>query len=252
MTEVDLCERVRDWLERCGFEVYPEVAGWDLIAVRLAPGQLAVRGRDRTVLALEQVGIHAKLRANCDVLAQAMRDDDHRRYPAHPFVAVPRPGQAFVRVARQLGLGVIDSDGRKRRPAWKTRADPAGAVDPVAVAWPQAHGNPQLVLPPIASRVIVAGAPSPRSLSPWRVKALRFLIWARQQESFAASDVAGFGLRPHWAQSWGLLLRYEPRRNKAGRSYNCPVYRLRTEPELLPDAGYKDVAAELLERDPDR
>ena len=249
-TEVHLCERVRDWLERLGFDVYPEVGGWDLVATTAEPRRIE-KYSGRVVRPGEQVGFHAKLRASCQVLAQAIpppSDGLGYRYPRWPYVVAPSPGVGFRIVARHLGIGVVDAAPERARRRRRRTVSGALVVDPEVVVDPGYAPGPkslQLDLPPIASRAIVAGAPSPRSLSKWRIGALRFLIWARRRETYAPADLDGFGINRRWAERWGELVRYEPRANRAGRSYNCPVYRLTERAGVLPDAGYRDVLTEL-------
>lgn len=244
MTEVELCERVREWAERIGFVVYPEVDGWDLV---LVPEKAVRLDMTHDVDPGHQVGVHAKLRANCDVLAQAMPRRRHRR-PHIPLVAVPRPGPGFREVARALGIGVIDTEPA-RRYRWQKTNPGRHQHDPVVCGWPVKVGTDSpLVLPPIASLAIQAGSPSPRVLSDWRVKAIRFVAWARAEGSFTIADLERQGIGRHWAERWGDFLetRAVVRR---GRPVRINVYSLTDRP-VLPDRGYEDVAAELLAAGP--
>ncbi len=270
MSEVDLCDRLREWAERLGFEVFPEVKGWDMVLV--LPAGVAPAGlqppRSRyapppihLVQPGQQVGIHAKLRASCELLAQAMAPARRWRtgtsYPHLPFVAAPRPGEGFCALARRLGIGVIDTDPQARRPRWHgiTEADRRRS-DPLVKAWPGAEYNAlhaagslkPLALPPIASRAIRAGAPSPRVLSTWRVSAIRFLAFARAADTWTVADLERHGINRAWADRWGDLVETRPIVRR-GRSVRVNIYRLITDASRLPDAGYEDVAAELLAAD---
>lgn len=241
-SEVDLCDRLRDWAERLGFEVYPEVHGWDLILVADKPTALERHGTE--IQPGEQVGVHAKLRSSCEVLMQALPWNDDTPGPRHPFVAVPQAGQGFKFIAHRLGIGVIETDIHGRLPTWK-RAELPPEIKIVGYARPRPLSVAQLKLPPIASRAIVAGAPSPRVLSEWRVKALRFLAFARGRTTFTGSDVVRFGLGKSWVDNWGEPDDWmtEVRR---GKTVRVRTYRLTTKAEKLPDWGYRDVAAEML------
>lgn len=261
-SEVDLCDRLRDWAERLGFEVYPEVSGWDLVLAAAEPRVLckldmAYEGErlgPQTIHAGVQVGIHAKLRANCEVLVQALPPHDDypniRRYPNRPFVAVPRPGEAFCVLARRLGIGVLDTEGRKPHRTWRgvLEKKPDSRYEPEVRVWPRAHHHEQLELPPVASRAIRAGAPSPRVLSAWRANAIRFLLWARTVESFRVADLARFGIARNWADRWGEHVETVPEMRR-GRTVRVNVYKLTTKAERLPDWGYADVAAEIAAAD---
>lgn len=241
-SEVDLCDRLRDWSERLGFEVYPEVHGWDLVLVADKPTALERHGIE--IQPGEQVGIHAKLRPSCEVLMQAVPWNEDTPGPRHPFVAVPQAGHGFKFIAHRLGLGVIETDTHGRRPTWKRVELPPE----IKIAeWPRARPPhvSQLKLPPVASRAISAGAPSPRVLSEWRVKALRFLAFARGRATFTCSELVTFGLGKSWVDNWG-----EPEdwttETRRGKTVRVRTYRLTTKEEKLPDWGYRDVAAEML------
>lgn len=233
-SEVNLCDRLRDWAERLGFEVYPEVAGWDLVLVTGEPRTLGRHGLE--VSPGEQVGIHAKLRANCDVLAQALPGDFASYGPTWRMVAAPVTGRSFCYIAGRMGIGVIQAS-----PPVPGYRDPG---DPRVMQEPRRSDAQPLALPPVASRVIAAGAPSPRVLSPWRVKALRFLEATRAAGTFTATSLKGFGLSKSWVDRWGVATDWclEDRRGKAVR---VRVYRLTDKADRLPDFGYSDVAAEL-------
>lgn len=234
--ETDLCDRIREWSERQGFEVYPEVSGWDLVLVTAEPRTLDARGRALNVMPGEQVGIHAKLRANCEVLCQAYPNADPEfvnwtHGPTFPMVAVPVAGNGFSFVAARLGIGVITSPDER---------------GPRIDTLPRRAQSKPLHLPPVASRAIVAGAPSPRQLSVWRVKALRFMagVRATSDQRFTVTTLKAYGLSASWVERFGVAVDWtsEIRRGKAVR---VRVYRLTDKAEQLPDWGYKDVAAEL-------
>lgn len=233
-SEVDLCDRLREWAERLGFEVYPEVAGWDLVLVAGEPRTLGRYGQD--VAPGEQIGIHTKLRANCDVLAQAV-PGGLTYGPTWPMVAVPVAGGSFRYISRLLGIGVIEAAPKPYQ------------GDPRITESPRRSTQEPLHLPPVASRAIVAGAPSPRILSPWRVKALRFLAWARQNETWTASQLVSFGISKSFVDNFGVAVDWTIETNKQRKQVRVRTYRLTDKAERLPDWGYADVAAEIAAAD---
>lgn len=244
-SEIELCNRIRAWAEGLGFEVYPEVSGWDLVLVADKP--IALKRHGTEIQPGEQVGIHAKLRPSCEVLMQALPWNEDTAGPRHPFVAVPQAGQGFKFIAHRLGLGVIETDALGKLKGWhSTERERVLKIS----EWPRARPPhvSQLKLPPVASRAISAGAPSPRVLSEWRVKALRFLAFARGQATFTCSDVVRFGLGKSWVDNWG-----EPddwtTETRRGKTVRVRTYKLTTKAEKLPDWGYRDVAAEMLAAD---
>lgn len=233
MTEVDFCRQLREWAEAAGFVAYPEVEGWDLVLTTDAPREL---GRAFDVAPCEQVGVHAKLRANCDVLAQACAYPGIRG-PTWPVVAVPVSGDGFKAIARRLGIGVIETKGGGYKKDC-TR---------VTQAPRRSKETPPLVLPAIACRSILAGSPSPRQLSPWREKALAFLRFARANDGkITVADLKTHGLSVSWVDRWlsGTGVRVK-QRNARGKEVSVMTYRLHCNQRQLPDWGYQDVAAEL-------
>ncbi len=255
-TEADFCARLRAWGEALGFVVYPEVSGWDLVFVSKVDVEVKVPNQGhQVVLAGRQLGIHAKLKANCDLLAQACVSE-YGTGPAYRFVAVPRgAGPGFLNVASRLRIGVIEERD-----------------EPVVVSHVPSPGNFEpLSLPPIASRALAAGIPNPRTLSQWRVKALRFLAFARAQdgENLTRRDLKAFGLGVEWANEWLVPMGYkyadnddprpvtyrrslqmhamgeEKERRRGKAVVKIRTYRLTPDAEKLPDFGYEAVAEEL-------
>lgn len=235
-TEAQLCNRIRSWAENLGFDVFPEVFGWDLVLRLRDGGLLSVQIGERTsVKPGEQVGIHAKLRSNCDVLAQAMTPPGHMApYPTFGMVAVPVAGFGFRLLARRLGIGVLVTDRENMR---TTVPEPTVVVPPR-----RSEKGVTLPLPMLASRAIAAGVPSPRVLSTWREKALKFLRWARQHDGrLTRANLIEHGLTVSMADRW--FVDTGDRARTRGRS--CWLYRLTDNRQALPDHGYEDVYAEL-------
>ncbi len=239
-SEAAFCERLRTWAENLGFTVYPEIDGWDMVLCAEREIMIDIpRSLEEGWAAYQQVGagvqigIHAKLRASADVLAQAVGPLAHHdpAYPALPFVAVPRHGPGFAVLARHCGVGVICE--------WEDTF--------VVRVRPRPGRTPRpLSLPPIASRAIQAGAPSPRALGDWRIKALRFLEWARAQESIVLEDVRRFGLHPSRFAKWLRPVGFRYADGKGKRAVvKLTTYRIREGKSTLPDVGYEDVMAEL-------
>lgn len=260
-SEADFCARLRAWAEGRGFVVYPELDGWDLVLVAPHGG---ITGFGGTLYAGDQVGVQAKLRPSFEVLDQCAMPGgeagplDPTEGPAFRFVACPAPaGTAFLRICSRLNVGVILEE----------------ATFTVAHASRRERREP-LALPPIASRSIAAGAPSPRQLSPWRVKALTFLAFARDTmggENLTMAHLRAHGLNKSWAQEWMIPMGWtygEREATSSQRSYTghlrlqasgraiehraggravvkVRLYRLRADPEAMPDHGYEDVYAEL-------
>lgn len=220
--ESDLCADFRDAAESDGWVVYPERAGWDLVLVW--PGEAPVPSGATLLEEGSQVGVEAKLRANADVLAQAI-GHPMREGPDYRAVLVPKASEAFVAVARAIGLGVYTY---RHCGSWRYRG---GWERPrKTVAAPARHWAPRkrLWLPPVVPRH-AAGVPSPRPLTPWRVRALRLCHRLRHQGYVTTQDFRELGLSMDaWRDRW-------VRRQYPGRG---AVYVMVPGAEL-PDAGFE-------------
>lgn len=217
--ESELCDDFARAAAADGFEVFPEVANWDLVLVRDGA----------------QVGVQAKLRANFDVLVQAIAGASPRRAgPAHRAVLVPRSSPAFRAVARALRLGVYDhrhvSDHERvsasRRGVYKMRR---GAILVPADRWE--HKKP-LWLPPVAHGS--GGVQSPRPLTRWRVQAIKLCLRLEERGYVTTADFKDLGIpaatwRDRWVRrdgSEGRLARY-----------------VAVEGAELPIEGFREIAA---------
>lgn len=165
-SEADLCAETRPLFEAAGWDVYPEVGGWDLLLVMggnaSSPPAWLLRGR--SFVSPEpgfQVGVEAKLRPGLKVLAQVC--DRVRYYPrgAHPNAAailVPRRSSEFKAVCDSLQIEVVTPQMFTRYP-WHFAPAPR---------WPGSG----LKLPEVALQGS-GGEASPRVMSAWRHGALR-------------------------------------------------------------------------------
>lgn len=204
--ETDLCDEFATRARESGWTVYPETGGWDLLLVSANA---------------TQVGVQAKLRANFEVVAQAMwRSLYTPEYgPDFRAVLVPAAPPGFRAVCDELRIHVY----LPAEEAW------ARAVvvppDPLRRATSRRH-----VLPPIVPSWS-GGAPSPKTLSRWRVGALRLCALLRSRGYITAADFKAQKVdRSRWvAAGWVRgegergSLRYVPGHNAAG----------------LPDVGYE-------------
>lgn len=227
-----MCAAIRAWAEGRGFTVWPEVEGWDLVLTCERPTFLDVLTE---VQPGQQLGIHAKLRAGCEVLAQAR---SMNRRPTWRMVAVPVASREFAEIAEALKIGVVVTSKHRGR---ELRS-------PIVVARPQMSSGELLRLPSIASRAILAGLPSPRVLSPWRDRALRFEVFARANDGrITVDDLKRHGFKRHWADRWLVRATGDDGRVVPGPLFNkrLGMYRLHPNPMHLPSYGYEDVREEI-------
>lgn len=197
MTEADLCLWFQEVAQEAGFTVYNEWADYDQLLV--AP--------DGT-----QIGVEAKLRANSEVLSQAIdgwqwrkREDPHDkrfsgnswadRGPQTRAVLVPKASKAFRYIADALGVVVFakrdyERSRWRRRRFWEISKE--GRYQ-----WGKGAD-----LPPFIPDV-VAGKPSPVRLTPWKIKAIRLCNRLRDKGFVTVRDFKEFKVSPtRWQHHW--------------------------------------------------
>lgn len=206
-TEGELCDYFSATAKVNGWDVFPEVNSWDLVLVN---GGV-------------QIAIEAKLRGNIQLLAQVMNRTRNRRLcPDFRAVLVPIATTDLVDVCFYLRVVLFTSGTRLVNP------NPRFCLDP----------GKRLVLPSVPLQT-GGGRPSPRTLSPWREKALRMCIRLRRDGFVTGQDFEELKLhRQHWIRTW---------LNRDGKVGRYARYVLRPD-AVLPDFGYereRDLIAEV-------
>jgi hypothetical protein len=233
-TETDLCRAFLDGLPP-DWTAYPETAGWDVLLVRNGV----------------QVGIQAKLRANQEVLLQALptlriwRERQRISGPRYRGILVERTTgrteesrrtnlHRFAAIARHLRLLVLRPPTESHLPFpddWLGRAEPNGLnrrmsyqlvrrARPTSIDWRWYRWNPSRPedLPPVVPRV-PAGVPSPEVVSLWSVAAVRLELLCRERGFVTARDAREIrdDLGAKWNPSTLLKRFFEHRPPPRGR-----------------------------------
>ncbi|AVH90210.1 hypothetical protein [Stenotrophomonas maltophilia] len=206
-TEAALCTCLIDCLAAAGgWEIYPETAGFDILAVWKATGH--------------QLGIEAKLQLNAKVADQILPahwSNAHQRGPDFRAVLVPCTTAANYGIARMLdalGVQVLVPDsciGRwKMEPGQQIQREVQRHGLHQAAPWDRASGdlrewgptawfdwNPtkRCELPEFVPKV-AAGVPSPLQLTPWKVGALKVLADLELDGFTTAKGVRAHGVDP--------------------------------------------------------
>jgi hypothetical protein len=184
MLESELCQQFISWIKPQGYKVYPEVKGWDMVVVPTS-------GRVLREPSGGQVGIHAKLRGNVEVLAQCLD-----KGPGTRFVLVPWASWEFKRVANALGLGVI-CFCRKRKVMDEWEYFGGFEIWGESKVWT----TTEFWLPPIETDR-PCGVQSPQSLTPWRVKALEICRLFESKGVLTSKDFKRVGINMNtWVQA---------------------------------------------------
>lgn len=224
-SEAALCAAFMETARAQGLEVYPETSGWDMLVVDPGTG--------------EQAGIEAKKRANVDVLYQAL-GSEHQAGPEVHAVLVPSASQAFARVAYELRIvsiqgWIFDEETRRSQRSYTRAPVVRDILFDRTPRW--VHPGPAWV--PEVQVDLVAGAPSPRSLTPWKMAAVRMALRLRETGTVTRREILDAGMGwALWRDRW-----LEPTGEVRNRS---TLYRARPD-AALPDVLYPAVAQALRE-----
>jgi hypothetical protein len=256
MQESDLCADLRPWLEKAGLIVYPEVSDIDLVAVpNGATAGSFVRPEEDRLLRQEPrwedtdcIAIQAKLAANCEVLEQAVW---RSRGTSIRFVAVRRAGSAFIKIAHQLGVGVLIMEEAKL--SWSTKGGtlwgrPAlgWRLVPAPKRWPV---KKPLELPRVVTD-LPAGCASPSPLTKWRERALLICHILRTRGWVTSADFKEHGITTnYWLRA--QLIKAEGKIPVAGASR--PLHKFVMNPgqaHAMPDLGWEQIRDQLVAATP--
>jgi hypothetical protein len=174
--EADLCSAFLA-LVPDGWLAYAETGGFDILLVRQEDGF--------------QIGVQAKLRLNAKVLCQALEMGRASAItdpnPDCRAVLVPKGavGADMARLCAHVGLTVIGLDpGRPDRFAPdlpRLKQDGEGRV------WFEQGPSRRIPLPDLVPDVI-AGAPAPRKLTAWKIKAMRIAVTLEREGRVVRED----------------------------------------------------------------
>lgn len=180
-TEAELCKAFLASIPSDKWTAYPETCGWDIVLVRKADGF--------------QIGIEAKLRLNAKVITQALERwgsscADHAG-PDCRAVLVPEDAVGeFSLIATYIGLTILKMriPGRYRYYAGRD-FDPGlpGGPHTGAGDWHRWMPTKRCELPEYVPDV-PAGVASPRTLSAWKIKAIKLSVILEKRGHLVRSD----------------------------------------------------------------
>ncbi len=234
-SEAELCDAFAARARATGWEVYPEVSGWDLLLVWTGDAPIPspacaydhmsvsfyskvyaiTQDWDGTLKPGDQLGLQAKLHPNLQVLSQGISDLEAKwKGPDFRGVLVPHTNPEFNLIASQLGLRVYVEN---------TERD---VILPPLVRW---RTGGKVWVPPVVP-TWSGGLPGPRTLSKWRVGALRLCARLRAGSELSKDDFKAAGIEHRTWVSRGWVTG-----SRVGKDYR---YRLGRNTDL-PDAGYE-------------
>lgn len=213
--EADLCSAFVDKARGEGLVVHAETSGWDLLLVEPISGT--------------QIGVQAKLRANCDVLAQAIGYPEARVGPdVHAVLVVDAP-PSFRQVATRLRVLVFDH----------VDLDPVITVGKRLEAAQLWSHEERAWVPPVEIECVVGGRSGPVQLTPWKIAALELCRVLRRRGWASRTDFVRLKISPtYWLDGRRPLLR----REKLGK---VTRYYVAEGAPPLPDERWPDIALAL-------
>jgi hypothetical protein len=163
-----------------GWLVFPETSGFDMLLV--ATDRVHALG----VQPGDQVGVEGKRACNMRVLVQAMPKNTGAG-PHYHLVVVPRLDPDFAELARTVGIMAVAAANRdwgRSRGLW-VKSDFRFDLKIFPTFYRQYYEEP--CWHPEVEIWVPSGVASPKTISPWKVKAVRLCMVARRQ-GFLTSD----------------------------------------------------------------
>lgn len=183
-SEHELCSFFTEGARAQGWLVYPETAGFDLLLVATDKvGGPRVKEGD-------QVGIEAKMRGNVTVLRQALPGNRGGTAPHFFAVLVPTATWDFRQVAQRLGIAVLETwrkdvygSGRRIMPKLALRLSTYYRYEGCDPCWT-----------PGVQIDVSAGVSSPKSITPWKIAAVKLCLRAKRYGTITSEDFREAGI----------------------------------------------------------
>lgn len=177
-TEAEMCKAFIDAIPK-RWTPYPETCGWDILLVRKTDGF--------------QIGFQAKLHLNNKVLLQCLYDywEQGVTGPDCRAILVPEfeTQNGVDRIAQHLAITVVSV--RKELAYWQSRYNPKLPGEPYATedqrTWPEWCPDHRCKLPDYVPDS-KSGSPSPITLTPWKINAIKLAVLMDKQGFLTRSD----------------------------------------------------------------
>lgn len=198
-TESELCSRFIETQSKYGWEAFPEHADWDIVLVK-----------DGVTF-----GIEAKLSPNFTTTAQVMKRVNRSR-PDFIGILTPRVRNGMIATCHHLGICVMGPETfGECLTQYGVKLPPREVYPTVAAPDGRAMKLPKYQ----PGSIVVPGAPSPRSLTPWRIKAILLCHILRTRGYVTSRDFGSLTMNVGtWVDRWivadgkvGRLKRYVPK-----------------------------------------
>lgn len=196
-TEEQLCTTLIDEARASGWLVFPETSEYDLLLV--ATNEV----RTANIKTGEQIGIHAKMHPNVEVLYQALPMMHGDRGPSYHAILVPVASLEFRSVAYRCGIVVIEGARYERHSRAYRRTTGMSALYLPAH---QRHYYSEPLWYPDMEINTPAGVRSPKKITPWKVKAVRLCLEGLEKGFLLNADFRTSGVSMTlWRQKKWIL-----------------------------------------------
>ncbi len=196
-SENEMLVAFADTAKAGGWPVFPETSGYDMLLV--ATSEVQAVG----IKAGDQVGVEGKTTGNLKLLTQIRPHPRATEGPHYHMAVIPRALPDFDEIARAMGIMVTEacvsrwSGGKK---VWD-RSDFRYALSFFPTYYRQYyskslwHPEVEVWVPP--------GVNSPKSVSPWKVKAVKLCLLAKKQGYITSADFRMLGVSMTlWRNRW--------------------------------------------------
>lgn len=181
-SEAELCTAFVTYARNKGWDIHPETSDFDLLLVWNKPETSHHFYQPGDI-----VGVQAKLRPSLEVLAQSVPSWLATKGPDFHAILVPYASSEFIKVASALHVSTIV---------------------PSSYGWSfdlgyRHHYDKKLWYPEVQIDT-PAGVPSPRSVTKWKLTAVKLCLFGLDKGYVTASDFQSFGIsNQRWiAEGW--------------------------------------------------
>jgi hypothetical protein len=219
-SEKELCDVLINHARSHGWLVFPETSEFDLLLVATNEVR-AVHARPG-----DQIGVHAKMHPNVDVLGQALPSAHSERGPHYHAVLVPVATQEFKAIAGRCQIMVIEG-GRLEHRGRRFVRDVSTSLNYMPVNKKIPYSEP--LWHPDVEINTPAGVRSPKKITPWKVSAVRLCLHGLKEGYLINSDFRAAGVSMAlWRQSNWVISTGQ----KIGKSLKYIINEAATPPHL--------------------
>lgn len=206
VNEQDLCEFFAEYAKKLGWRVFPETSEQDLL--------LVATEETRTFNARpgDQIAVQAKMHPNIEVLYQAMPKLHDTKGPNYHAVLVPVPTHEFKVLAQRLGILMFEATRFQREKGVVRERSVKSELLNLPMTYFNFYEEP--LWHPEIEIIVPAGVRSPKSVSVWKMRAVKLALFGLKKGYLLSSDFREAGMH---VQNWVKRGWAEPINKRVGR-----------------------------------